>query len=203
MSQKTKGIYSILSNPLFYSFFQRIMSGTSLRSKIAKNLIKKKNVNILDVGCGPAEILDSLPDVKYFGYDISSTYINYARKKYKDRGKFYCKKFTSADVKKLPKFDYVLLFGILHHLDDKKIKNLIKLIKKILKKGGNIITEDPVFVKNQNLIAKYLIANDRGNNVRNKNEYLKIIRKYFKKIDCKIYHQKFVPYTWFVMRCKN
>ena len=122
MSQKTKGIYSILSNPLFYSFFQRIMSGTSLRSKIAKNLIKKKNVNILDVGCGPAEILDSLPDVKYFGYDISSTYINYARKKYKDRGKFYCKKFTSADVKKLPKFDYVLLFGILHHLDDKKNK---------------------------------------------------------------------------------
>ena len=203
MSQKTKGIYSILSNPLFYSFFQRIMSGTSLRSKIVKKLIRKKNVNILDVGCGPAEILDSLPSVKYFGYDISSIYINYAKKKYKNRGKFYCKKFTAADVRKLPKFDYVLLFGILHHLDDEKINNLMKLIKKILKKGGSIITEDPVFVENQNLIAKYLIANDRGNNVRNKNEYLKIIRKYFKKINNKIYHQKFVPYTWFIMQCKN
>ena len=203
MSQKTNRIHSLLSNTFLYSFVQRIMSGTSFRSELVKKNITKKNSNVLDIGCGPAEILDSLHDVKYFGYDISSTYINYAKKKYKDRGKFYCKKFTTSEIKKLPKFDYVLLFGILHHLGDNEIKNLMKLIKKVLKRGGNIITEDPVLIKNQNPIAKYLIVNDRGNNVRKKNEYLKIIRKYFKKINSKIYHQKFIPYTWFVMQCKN
>ena len=77
------------------------------------------------------------------------------------------------------------------------------LVKKILKKGGNIITEDPILIEKQNPIAKLIIKKDRGNNVRNKKEYIKIIKKYFKKIDSKIYHQKFIPYTWFVMLCKN
>ena len=77
------------------------------------------------------------------------------------------------------------------------------LVKKILKKGGNIITEDPILIEKQNPIAKLIIKKDRGNNVRNKKEYIKIIKKYFKKINSKIYHQKFIPYTWFVMLCKN
>ena len=81
MSQKTDRIYSLLSNTFVYSFVQRIMSGTSFRKKIVKKYITRNNSKVLDVGCGPAEILDSLPTVKYFGYDINSTYINYAKKK--------------------------------------------------------------------------------------------------------------------------
>ena len=203
MSEKTDKIYSLLSITSIYSFVQWIMSGTSFRKKIVKKYITKNNVKVLDIGCGPAEILDSLPTVKYFGYDINSTYINYAKKKYKNRGKFFCKKFTSKDIKKLPKFDHVLLFGILHHLNDVEIKNLMVIVKKILKKEGNIITADPIFIKKQNPITKFIIKKDRGDNVRNKKEYIKIIKKYFKKINSKIYHQKFIPYTWFVMLCKN
>ena len=100
-------------------------------------------------------------------------------------------------------FDCVLLFGILHHLNDNEINNLIPLIKKVLKKGGKIITEDPILIKNQNLVARFIINKDRGDNVRNKKGYLNILNKYFKKIKSRIYHQKFIPYTWFVMVCKN
>ena len=153
MSQKTKGIYSTLSNPLVYSFFQMIMSGTSFRRKIVQKHIRKKNVNILDVGCGPAEILESLKKVNYFGYDINPNYINYAKRKYFGKGTFFCKKFTEAELKKLPKFDYILLFGLIHHLSDKEVYNLLKLSKKVLKKGGKIITEDPILIKNQNIFS--------------------------------------------------
>ena len=203
MSQKTKKLYSILSHYFFYSLFQKIMSGTSFRNKIVKKFITKNNVNVLDIGCGPAEILDSLTKVNYFGYDINSNYINYAKKKYKEKGKFFCKKFTSKDIKNLPKFDYILLLGILHHLNDQEINKLMKLIKKVLKKEGNIITEDPIFVENQSQIAKSIIRMDRGNNVRDKKGYINIMRKYFGKVKNKVYHQKFIPYTWFVMNCKN
>ncbi len=203
MSQKTKGIYSILSKPQFYSIFQMIMSGTSFRRMIVKNFIKKKNVNILDIGCGPAEILDSLPQVNYFGYDINSEYIDYAKNKYKDRGNFYYKKFTEKELKKLPKFDYILLFGILHHLEDKEVYNLLKLAKKVLKKNGRILTEDPILMTKQNILSKFIIKMDRGANVRSKKEYIFLIKKFFKKINSKIYHQKFIPYTWFVMNCKK
>ena len=203
MSQKNKNIYSLLSNTYIYSLVQRIMSGTTFRKKIVQKFITKKDVKILDIGCGPAEILDSLPKVKYFGYDTNPIYIKHAKKKYGGRGKFFCKKFTNKDLKKLPKFDYVLLLGILHHLNDNEIKKLMMLLKKILKKSGSIITEDPIYVKSQNPIAKFIIKMDRGNDVREKHEYILLAKKYFKKIKSKIYHQKFIPYTWFVMNCEN
>ena len=203
MSQKTKGIHALLSNTFFYSLVQRIMSATSFRKKIIKKFIKKKNVKILEIGCGPAEILSSLSKVKYYGFDINPIYIKHAKKKYQKRGKFFCKKFTTKDIKKLPKFDYVLLLGILHHLNDKEANKLMLLVKKVLKKKGNIISLDNIFIDNQNFIAKFLIHMDRGNNVRSKVEYLNILKNHFKKIKTKIYHQKFIPYTYFVCNCVN
>ena len=46
------------------------MSGTSFRKKIITKNIKKKNLNILDIGCGPAEIINYIPRCKYYGFDI-------------------------------------------------------------------------------------------------------------------------------------
>lgn len=203
MSQKNNGIYSLLSNTFFYSLIQKVMSGTSFRKKIVKKYIYKNNAKVLDIGCGPAEILDCLPKIQYYGFDINPIFINSAKKKYEGKGKFYCKKFTSKDIKNLPKFDHVLLLGILHHLNDKEINELMFNIKKVLKKNGNIITLDNIFVDNQNFIAKFLIEMDKGENVRSKKGYLNILKNHFKKINSKIYHQKFIPYTWFITNCVN
>ena len=65
MSQKNKGIYRLISIAFFYSLIQRIISATSFREKIIKKYITKHNVNVkvLDVGCGPAEILIVLRNV--------------------------------------------------------------------------------------------------------------------------------------------
>jgi 2-polyprenyl-3-methyl-5-hydroxy-6-metoxy-1,4-benzoquinol methylase len=177
------------------------MSATSIREKIVRKYITKNNVNVLDIGCGTGEILESLPKVKYFGYDINPIYINDAKKKYKGLGNFFFKKFTNKELKKLPKFDHVLLLGILHHLNDAEVNALMLLLKKTLKKKGNIITLDSIFSKEQNPIAKLLIKMDRGENVRTKDGYLRLIENHFKKINSKVYHQKFIPYTWFVTNC--
>ena len=203
MSQKTKGIYKIFSNTYFYLFVQKIMSATSFRGKVIKKIINKKNVKVLDIGCGPAEILEYLPKIKYFGYDINNDYISYAKKRFGDKGQFYCKKFTVNELKKIPKFDYVILFGLLHHLEEIEIKKLLINIKKALKKNGKLVTLDNVFIENQNLIAKFLIKMDRGQNVRTKKEYIRILYKSFKKIKSQIIHQTFIPYTWFVTICNK
>ena len=203
MSQKNKGVYNLLSNTFFYSLVQKVMSGTSFRKKIVKKYITKHNVKVLDIGCGPAEILDTLPKIKYYGFDINPIYINSAKKKYENKGKFFCKKFTNKNTKYLPKFDHVLLLGILHHLSDKEINTLMPNIKKVLKKKGNIITLDNIFIHKQNFIAKFLIQMDKGENVRSRKGYLNILKNHFKRINSKIYHQKFIPYTWFVANCTN
>ena len=56
---------------------------------------------------------------------------------------------TKPLLKKLPKFDHVLLLGILHHLNDAEVNALMLLLKKTLKKKGNIITVDNIFSKKQ------------------------------------------------------
>lgn len=104
-------------------------------------------------------------------------------------------------MNKLPKFDYVFLLGVVHHLEDQEVKNIFFLIKKILKKSGKIILLDPVYINNQNFIAKFLINNDVGSNVRTKKNYCKLYKIFFKNIRTKIIMQRFIPYTWFFAVC--
>lgn len=204
MSQRKSSIYNLINNPLVYKIIQKVMSGTSLRANIVRNYIKKKNVKILDIGCGPAEILENISDCEYYGYDIDSRSIRYARKKYaKKNYHFYNKKFDKNEIKKLPTFDYIIFFGILHHLEEKEIFTLLTLCKKKMKRDCKLLTEDPILVNDQNIFAKYLIKNDRGKNVRKKKEYLSILKKHFKNVQSKITHQTFVPYTWFTTVCRK
>jgi len=204
MSQRTSKIYNLINSPLFYIFFQKIMSGTSFRKKIIIKNIKNSKVKVLDIGCGPAEVLNYIPNAVYYGYDIDQRSINYAKKKYKDKNHhFFCKKFGKSEIKKLPKIDYVILFGIVHHLNDEEVKNLFELCKKVMKKNAVLLTEDPILIKNQNPIARFFIKNDRGMNIREKSNYLKLANAYFKNIRAKITHQFFVPYTWFSTICKK
>ena len=204
MSQRSSTLYNLINNPYVYKFIQKMMSGTSLRKKIIKVNIKKKNLNILDIGCGPAEIIDHIPECKYYGYDIDKRSISYAKKKYSNKNyHFFCKKFESKEIKKLPKFDFVILFGILHHLNNSQAKNILALCKKRMKKNSKLLTEDPIFIKNQNFIAKFLISKDRGKNVREKKGYLNLLNTQFKKLKFKTLHQPFIPYTWFTTVCKK
>ncbi len=203
MSQNTSGVHKIFSYPLFYSLTQKIMSGVSTRGALVKNVINT-NSKILDIGCGTAKIIDSLPVVDYYGYDISKKYISYAKKKYNsEQNKFFCKKFNSNELSKLPKFDFILLFGIIHHLDDDELHDMLPGLKRALKTNGKLITCDPIFTNNQNFIANFLIKKDVGENVRYKDGYIKLLSRHFNKIKFKIKKQKFVPYTWFSTQCQK
>ena len=204
MSQRKNLIYSFINNPLIYKFIQSVMSGTSLRTSIIKKNITKNNLKILDIGCGPAQILEHIPECDYYGYDIDNRSIQYAKKKYhKKNHHFFCRKFNKAELKKLPKFDFVIFFGILHHLSNKEADRMLSLCKKIMKKNSKLLTEDPIFLEKQNMIAKFLIEKDRGINVRKKQQYINLLKKNFKKIKNKVTHQFFIPYTWFTTICSK
>ena len=204
MSQRKNQIYNFINNPLIYKIIQGVMSGTSFRNGIIKKNITKNNLKILDIGCGPAQILEHIPQCDYYGYDIDDRSIQYAKKKYHQKNyHFYCKKFNKTELKKLPKFDFIIFFGILHHLSNKEVHEILKLCKKIMKKNSKLLTEDPILLENQNVIAKFLIKKDRGLNVRDKQEYINLLKKHFKKIKNKVTHQYFIPYTWFTTVCSK
>jgi len=205
MLQNNLGIRSILSLPFLYNSFQNFMGAKKLRFHIVnKFLSHKRKVNLLDVGCGTAEILDFIPsNVNYFGIDFSARYIKFAKEKYGSRAHFYCEDIANLSSLSLPKFDYILLFGVLHHLSDRDSFLFFKSIKCNLSKNGKVLIIDPCFTSKQNLIAKFLISYDRGDYVRTDAVYKKIFKMHFSNISSNIKHRKFIPYTHLISKLSN
>tara|TARA_S200000501_G_scaffold348936_1_gene364619 strand:+ start:1146 stop:1760 length:615 start_codon:yes stop_codon:yes gene_type:complete len=202
MSQINTGIRSILSNAFIYESFQKIMGMHKVRKELVSKYITPYNVDsILDIGCGPADILEFLPKLDYHGFDISNNYINTAKKKFGNKGSFYAKALTCKVIKKLPDFDVVLMNGVLHHLDDSTAREMIKLSKIALRNGGRLLTLDTAFAPNQNPIARFLSSIDRGKNVRTAEGYLSLTEDFFSKTDVAQYNKSGIPITLCIMEC--
>ena len=80
MAERTSILYNFINNPIIYQVIQKLMSGNSFRKKILKENVKDKNLKILDIGCGSAEILNYIPVNEYYGYDIDPNSIQVAKK---------------------------------------------------------------------------------------------------------------------------
>jgi 2-polyprenyl-3-methyl-5-hydroxy-6-metoxy-1,4-benzoquinol methylase len=196
---------TILSSPFFYDAFQRIMGAGKVRQELVNQFVHPyTGCRILDMGCGTAEILSYLPkSVKYWGYDISQQYITAAKLKYGVRGQFHCGVVLETTLSNLPKFDRILALGVLHHLDDYEAKNFFVLAKKALEPNGIVVTIDPCLHDEQSPIARYLILNDRGQNIRGAESYSLLAQDSFSKVKGTLRHRNWIPYTHWIMECRK
>jgi SAM-dependent methyltransferase len=203
VGQQTTGLRAILSNPGVYSFFQNLMGTQKLRTDFVRDYIRPDADHrcILDVGCGPADILDCLPPVEYYGFDISEAYIEQAGARFGSRGTFSCGILKLSDLDNLPKFDVVLALGVLHHLDDETAGELCNIAYHALRPGGRFVTFDPCFTDPQNPVARFLVSMDRGQNVRTEEEYRGVASQVFSTHRSLVKHRAWIPYTHCFMEC--
>ena len=203
MSQVTTGIRAVLSHPLVYSAFQSLMGAHQARLRYMAEFIRPfPGMQVLDIGCGPADILAYLPDdVAYWGYDISPQYIARAQARFGSRGRFACTLLEPADLQALPAFDLVLAQGVLHHLDDTTAREVIALAHQALRDGGRLLTIDPCLEPGQNPVARFLIRRDRGRNVRLRDGYEELVRASFTERRILVRHTAWIPYTHCHMEC--
>lgn len=207
LGQITTGIRSILDNSFIYIFSQIFFVGGIFEDRkwntafVSDFVRPQSGAKILDIGCGPAEILSYLPGVSYWGFDISPAYIGWAQKRNGTAGHFFCKELTSEDLESLPKFDITLAIGVLHHLDDANAASLLELAHNALKPGGRLITVDACFTPKQNPIARHLISWDRGQNVRTSEGYTALLSKVFPEPHVEIRHRSWIPYTHCLTEC--
>ena len=205
MSQITSGFRSVLSKPLVYDFFQYLLGAKQWRQNfINQFVLPEPNNRILDIGCGTAKILKHLPSsISYYGFDADPKYIYAAKKEFGNKGKFICANIKEAKFDNLKSFDIVLAIGVLHHLSDSEARSLVKLAHKKLKIGGRLITADPCLTAKQNPLARYLILNDRGQNVRSSKNYHILTKNIFSYSKGTILHRNWIPYTHWLMECKK
>ena len=163
---------AILSSPVVYIALQRLVGSDRLRRLcLDRYLHLVPGEKVLDIGCGPGYILDFMPDVDFIGFDTEQRYIDYARRRYGDRGQFHCTTFTEEHVRQHGPFDAVMLMGILHHLNDAESRNLLRLLTKCLSEKGRIVALDPCFTDSQSRIARWMADHDRGQFVRTSEGY--------------------------------
>jgi len=157
--------------------------------------------SVLDVGCGPAAILDLLHDVNYIGLDHNPNYIAAATKKYGSKGTFICAGVDQLNDYGPKTFDQIIVLGVMHHLDDQQLTQLMRSLKDRLNRDGVLITFDVAYEDKQNLIAKFLAKNDRGKFVRTKDQYLEFISPTFSVEQADLHHDLLrVPYTHLLTR---
>ena len=193
---------SILGIPAIYSLFTNLVGGRRSCHRFVKDHIHPNiGDKILDIGCGPGNFLEFLPEVDYVGFDASPSYIEAAQRRFGNRGRFFCELVTRNTLQG-ENFDLVLSNGVLHHLNDEEASQLFELAYSVLKPGGRLVTEDGCYVPGQSAIARYLLRLDRGRFVRDKEGYENLAKLHFTDTKTTIRHDLLrIPYTHIIMEC--
>lgn len=147
MSQTTTGIKSVLSYPTIYRFVQNIVGARKFARIFVNEYLKPaRGQRILDIGCGTGDVVEHLPPVDYWGYDVSPEYIQEAQRHFGDKARFLCEDVNNINIGNMPKFDVVVAMLLLHHLNDEEALKLFSFAKKLSKDNGKVLTIDPCLV---------------------------------------------------------
>ncbi len=200
-AQVTTGIRSVLSLASVYRFAQRAIGAEAFRETLAAEVLDvSEGDRILDVGCGTADILDHLPEVDYLGFDSSDRYVDAARERFGDRGRFVTAAPTDVDDT-FGDRTLVTAIGVLHHLDDETAHEALALAVKALRPGGRFVSVDPTLTDDQHAVARFLIERDRGQFVRTPEQMRHLVGDHFDDVSMEVRHDMLrTPYTHLIVR---
>jgi SAM-dependent methyltransferase len=188
--QINSGLRSVLAFPWVYRLFGMLVGNKAYEEWFIKNVLGlRKGQKLVDVGCGPAQILDRLPGVEYVGLDISDAYIQAARIKFKARGgaNFLSGSIEDWTLNPLTyAADIVLVNGVLHHVDDDEAKNILEFAYRILKDDGRFIFYEPCYLIWQSGISTYFMSRDRGQNIRTEQQWKDLASRIFPLVSTNI-----------------
>ncbi|HEY5912943.1 MAG TPA: methyltransferase domain-containing protein [Verrucomicrobiae bacterium] len=196
----------LLALPWAYRAFRRII-GTerSWRVYLQEYVMPAAGEKVLDLGCGPADVLRYLPDVAYTGIDISQEYVESARRRFGGARRFLCEDVsTFSFLAEQGSFDLALATGVVHHLTDKEAGRLFEFARLALRPGGRLVTFDGCYIPDQSKMAGWVLGKDRGKFVRTRDEYERLAATAFSHVQGHLRHDLLrIPYTHLIMCCRN
>lgn len=205
MAQVERGLRSVLARASVYRLFQTLVGSVAVTTAAVQHLDIVPGQAILDIGCGTATVLERLPDVRYVGFDSSEDYVNAARERFGNRGRFFARRVDDAEVDGLldgESFDRVLAKGVVHHLEDEEASKVFALAAEALRPGGKLVTVDPVLHDGQPRLARELVRRDRGRNVRTVEGYTALAGMTFDRVEPIVRHDLLrIPYSQVFLEC--
>ena len=204
--QRNFGLQGWLKFPLLYNLLQDAIGGNALRRRFIRHHVRAKpGDKVIDIGCGPAQILPWLPEVDYLGLDINPACIASAKRTHAGRGTFVVGNTASLwDDSRFRDADVVIGLGILHHLEDNEAEHCIRFAHRALKQGGRFVSLEACWVSNQGFLSRYIMSKDRGQNVRTEQMYRQLAGDVFKNVNSLVDTKPLrIPYVIMILECQK
>lgn len=203
MAQTTKGVRSVLSIPVVYESFQKAVGSSRVRRQLVETYINPRpGLRVLDVGCGPGDLIKYLPGVDYAGTDLSTAYIESARRRFGDRGRYFAGRVSDLDPAELGQFDVVIAKSVLHHIDEDEALHLFDSASRVLAEGGRLVTLDAAYTPDMSRASRFVVSRDRGQSILTPAGYEALARRAFAEVDVAVHHDLLrIPYTHVFMSC--
>jgi SAM-dependent methyltransferase len=193
---------SILSIPAAYRLYTKMVAGEFYKVYVRDYVRPQAGDRVLDIGCGPGDILDFLSEVDYLGVDLSPKYIEAARVRFRNRGRFLCRPVEDLIVEEPASFDIVMANGVAHHLNDESALDLYRVAQAALKPTGRFVTVDGAFVDGQSPLARMILKRDRGKFIRSPQAYAALASRFFPEVKVVVRHDLLrFPFTHALLDC--
>ena len=173
-------IERISDHPVLFIAIRGVLENDfkAIRAVIRRELRPGQGLRSLDLGCGPGAFSDVFKGDDYHGVDMNARYIEYARTRC--RGTFHAGDARKVDLPDA-RFDQILVFGLLHHLDDGDARAVLTECRRLLAPGGRaLVVEDIPAISKVNLIGHLIHAAENGEHIRAKDDYKALYRESFK-----------------------
>jgi SAM-dependent methyltransferase len=193
----------ILARPSVYRTFKKVVLPSGVLEKlVSEHYAVPDGASVLDLGCGFGDYAPFFADrCKYVGIDHNPDYVETARRlNGATNATFVVADVTDPVVVEYGPFDLVMISGVLHHLDDDAVGQLSKNIAPLLKPGGRFVALEAAFDPDQGLVARLIVAADRGRFVRDAAGYRHLLEGSFAAVKSKTVHGMLrIPYTHLII----
>jgi SAM-dependent methyltransferase len=195
---------NILGRPEVYHAYQIIGGFFSARLRALTDYVDFSGVRrIFDIGCGPGHITPHIPGhIDYIGFDTERRYVEFANRRFGGPSRrFVSKHFDQESVSEFGAPDLVLMNGVIHHMDDRTVEAVVRDAAIALGGVGSLFALDGCYVDNQHPISRYLLANDRGEFVRDADSYRALVAVGFPAVEVFVRNDlSWVPYTFAITK---
>lgn len=189
----------LLSQTVVYKTFKKLVLPAGSHQKIVDSMFAVDDgAAVLDLGCGYGDFAKFFAGrCRYIGIDHNPGYIETARKINSGLdAEFFCADVTDVMVAEKGPYDLVFLSGVLHHLNDTQVGDLVAKVAPLLTEIGRFVALEPVFDPDQRLTARLIIASDRGRFVRDAAGYSNLLASQLPSIRTAIHTGLLrMPYT--------
>ena len=180
--------------PRFFLFCRGLLESNFrvIRRTIEEHLGPNPDRKVLDVACGPGAFSDLFSEESYTGIDLNPKYIRYATRNYKGR-------FSVQDARALDfpegAFDDILVYGLLHHLNDEDVTSVLRGMQRVLRPGGRaLVIEDIPTESRLNLVGHLLHWAENGHHIRPADDYRELLKPHFRFEDERLFRSGVCDY---------